>query len=123
MREKTTGNILVNWKPDYADKFGVDPLHLEHSLHRSELFSDDRLAQLIEKAGRQDYHVNTRSSGPDGKKRRREGEFGDLSGKEILDSVRKGDIWINLRAPQKADSAYEQLCWFDPVTALSVKGG
>ena len=24
---------------------------------------------------------------------------------------------------EKAEVAYEQLCWFDPVTALSVKGG
>jgi len=109
MREKTTGNIIANWKQEYAGKFGNEILHLDHTLHRSELFSDERLAALIEKAGRGDYHVNTRCAGPDGKKRRREGEFGDLSGMKILDAVKNGDIWINLRAPQKADPAYGDL--------------
>ncbi len=109
MRDLTVGNIVRNWKPDYADKFGKQALHLEHSLHRSELFSDERLANLIEKADRTHYHVNTRAAGPDGKKRRREGEFGKLSGSEILNAVQKGDIWINLRAPQLADPAYGEL--------------
>lgn len=109
MREKTTGNIIANWKPEYAAKFGKDILHLDHTLDRSELFTDERLANLIETAGRADYHVNTRCAGPDGKKRRREGEFGKLSGKEILECVKNGDIWINLRAPQKADPAYGEL--------------
>ncbi|MCB1417101.1 MAG: hypothetical protein KDJ64_11890, partial [Nitratireductor sp.] len=80
MRDITTGNIIADWKPEYAGKFGKETLKLRHTLHKSELFSDERLASLIEKANRTHYHVNTRASGPDGKKRRREGEFGSLSG-------------------------------------------
>ena len=106
MREITTGNIIADWKPEYADMFGKETLRLKHTLHQSELFSDARLANLIEKADRTHYHVNTRASGPDGKKRRREGEFGDLSGMDVLKAVQKGDIWVNLRAPQLADPAY-----------------
>lgn len=106
MRDITTGNIIADWKPEYAGMFGRQTLKLKHTLHQSEWFSDERLAHLIEKADRSHYHVNTRSSGPDGKKRRREGEFGRLSGMEVLQAVRKGDIWINLRAPQLADPAY-----------------
>lgn len=109
MREQTTGTILQNWQPGFADKFGKETLHLEHGLHKSELFTDERLASLIEKADRTNYHVNTRAAGADGKKRRREGEFGKLSGMEILDAVRTGDIWINLRAPQVADPAYGEM--------------
>lgn len=109
MREKTTGTILQNWQPEYAGKFGKQTLHLQHGLHKSELFSDERLANLIEKADRSHYHVNTRAAGPDGKKRRREGEFGNLSGMEILEAVKTGDIWINLRAPQVADPAYGEM--------------
>lgn len=109
MRETTTGTILSNWKQEDAARFGHETLHLGHTLHRSSLFTDEALAQLIEKAGRGDYHVNTRSSGAEGKLRRREGEFGDLSGREVLDAVQKGDIWINLREPAKADPAYGEL--------------
>lgn len=109
MREQTTGNIISNWKEEYAKGFGEKPLHLSHNLHKSELFNDERLAYLIENSERNTYHVNTRMSGPDGKKRRREGEFGDLSGRDILKAVQKGDIWINLRAPQLVDKAYGDL--------------
>lgn len=109
MRDIATGHILTDWKEHHASVFGKHILHLQHSLHRSELFSDDALARLLEKADRADYHVNTRSAGPDGKLRRREGEFGKLSGKELMEAARKGDIWINLRAPQKADKAYGEL--------------
>ena len=73
MREITTGNIIADWKPEYADMFGKETLKLKHTLHQSELFSDARLASLIEKADRTHYHVNTRASGPDGKKRQSRG--------------------------------------------------
>ena len=109
MRENTTGTIIQNWKPEFADMFGKQAMHLQHSLHKSELFSDEKLTKLIETAGRGHYHVNTRAAGPDGKKRRREGEFGSLTGTEILEAVRTGDIWINLRAPQVSDPAYGDL--------------
>lgn len=109
MRDITTGNILADWKAENADMFGKEPMKLKHTLHKSELFSEERLASLIEKAERNQYHVNTRSTGPEGRKRRREGEFGKLSGMEVLKAARKGDIWINLRAPQMADPAYGDL--------------
>ncbi len=109
MCDIATGNILTDWKENHVQLFGKHSLHLKHCLHKSELFGDQALARLLENAHRNDYHVNTRSAGPDGKKRRREGEFGKLSGQQLLEAVRKGDIWINLRAPQKADKAYGEL--------------
>ncbi len=109
MRDVATGHIMTDWKEHHGELFGRHPLHMQHSLHKSELFTDAALARLLENVDRADYHVNTRSAGPDGRLRRREGEFGDLSGTQLLEAVRKGDIWINLRAPQKADKAYGEL--------------
>ncbi|MFZ1814969.1 MAG: transcriptional regulator [Rhizobiaceae bacterium] len=109
MREKSQGNILLDWKEHHAALFGRHAMHLRHSLDRSELFTDEALARLIENSPRESYHVNTRSAGPDGKKKRREGEFGELSGKELLECVAKGEIWINLRAPQVADRRYGEM--------------
>ncbi|MCB1492840.1 MAG: cupin-like domain-containing protein [Rhodobiaceae bacterium] len=104
MLDRTTQTILADWKDHYADLFGTHPLCIKHNLHLSPLFSDEALAALLEKADRTDYHVNLMDNG-----RRREGELGDLSGEDILKAVRNGDIWINLRAPGRADSAYERL--------------
>ncbi|MEZ5800130.1 MAG: hypothetical protein R3D29_06225 [Nitratireductor sp.] len=109
MRDLATGNIITDWKDHHAELFGRHSLHLQHSLDSSELFTNEALAKLIDNSPRNTYHVNTRSSGPDGKRKRREGEFGNLSGKEILEAVATGDIWINLRAPQLADKRYGEL--------------
>lgn len=109
MRETATGNIISNWQDHYSKLFSKQSLHLKHTLHKSELFTDAGLAKLLDNVDRDDYHVNTRAVGPDGHKRRREGEFGDLNGKQLLDAVKKGDIWINLQAPQKADKRYGEM--------------
>lgn len=109
MRDITTGNIMSDWQEHYSQLFSKQSLHLKHTLHESELFTDKALARLLDNVDREDYHVNTRAAGPDGDKRRREGEFGGLSGAELLKAVKKGDIWINLRAPQKADARFDDM--------------
>ena len=68
------------------------------SLTRS-LFSDDALARLIETSPRENYHVNYSQKTPGNPPRRREGEIKDLSGHQVLDVLRNGNIWINLTQP------------------------
>lgn len=104
MLDRPDDRILTDWVPQNEELFGKHNLKLQHNLHLSALFSDDNLARLLEKVEREDYHVNLMDNGV-----RREGEIGDASGKDVLDAVRKGDIWVNLRAPAKADSAYGDL--------------
>lgn len=108
MLDRTTETILSDWKPQYEQLFGRHSLRLQHNLHKNPLFSDDALAALLETVEREDYHVNFQDMSGE-TPRRREGEFGDLSGREILDAVKTGNIWINLRAPQKANPAYQSL--------------
>ena len=104
MLDRTTNTILTQWEPHYEDVFGCHPLLLRHRLHQSPLFDEMALAKLLETVERCDYHVNWMDEGV-----RREGEFGDLSGGEILEAVKRGNIWINLRAPHKANPAYGDL--------------
>ncbi|MEC9343997.1 MAG: cupin-like domain-containing protein [Pseudomonadota bacterium] len=107
MRDTTTGTILTDWKEDYARDFGDRKLHLSHSLDSSELFTDEALARLLERAGRENYHVKTTDEGPGAA--HREGELGDLSGAEILAAVRRGRIWINIQHPEAVDPAYGEM--------------
>lgn len=97
-------SILTEWRDHYATMFGNQPLKLKHRLHESPLFTDEALAGLLESADRADYHVSTMDNGV-----RREGEFGDLSGAEILEAVRTGAIWVNLRTPAQTDPRYGEL--------------
>lgn len=99
MRDKTTGTIISDWKAHFSELFSKQPLHLKHTLHKSELFTDENLAQILNELDARYYHINTRAVGPDGHKRRREGESGGLSGKDLLKAVKKGDIWINIHLP------------------------
>ena len=104
MLDRTSNTILTDWQPHHEQLFGRHNLCLQHRLHQSPLFTDEVLARLLETVERNDYHVNFQD-GP----LRREGELGDLSGQDILKAVKQGNIWINLRAPAKANPAYGDL--------------
>lgn len=106
MRDTVIGNILTDWKEDYALDFGGRDLHLAHSLHKSEMFSDEALVRLLEYSRRENYHVKATDEGGTGN---REGDLGDLSGADILKAVRKGKIWINIQHPEAVDPAYGEM--------------
>ena len=98
--------IITDWQTKHEKLFGRHAVKLNHSLAGSPLFSDDALARLIETSSRDSYHVNYSQKTPGNPPRRREGEIRDLSGKDVLDVLKKGNIWINLTAP---GPAYEAL--------------
>lgn len=101
-----TDQIITDWKPHYGELFGRFSLELSHRLAASALFSDDALAALIEKSPREAYHVNYSQKTPGNPPRRREGEIRGLSGREVLDVVRQGNIWINIVDPISVEPAY-----------------
>ena len=106
---KQSNPIILDWDADKIEKFGSEPLKFKHRAHLSPLFEDERLARLIEHAPRENYYVNTVDIAPDGSRRRREGEFGGLSGLEVLEAVRTGSIWVMLLYPDQTDSGYSEL--------------
>ena len=102
-------SILTNWQSHHQKLFGEHSLQLNHALADSELFTDAALARLIELSPREKYHVNYSQKTPGNPPKRREGEIRDLSGTEVLDVVRNGNIWINLTAPADVDPRYGAL--------------
>ncbi|ODT76285.1 MAG: hypothetical protein ABS76_31715 [Pelagibacterium sp. SCN 64-44] len=104
-----TDQIITDWQPHFPALFGNHSLALSHNLANSPLFGDEALADLIERTPREGYHVNYSQKTPGNPPRRREGEIKGLSGREVLDVVRKGNIWINLTAPAKTNPAYGAL--------------
>ncbi len=104
-----TKQIIADWQPHYPSLFGNHSLALNHTLAASSLFTDEALARLIELSPREGYHVNYSQKTPGNPPKRREGEIKGLSGLEVLDTVRKGNVWINITAPTKVDGAYGDL--------------
>lgn len=104
-----TDQIITDWQPHYPSLFGNHSLAMSHSLANSPLFTDAALAALIDKTPREAYHVNYSQKTPGNPPKRREGEIKGLTGHQVLDVVRNGNIWVNLTAPAKTDPAYGAL--------------
>jgi hypothetical protein len=104
-----TNRIITDWTPHQAQAFGKEPLRFKHQADKLPLFSDSQLAELIEKTPRESYYVNTMKRGAKDRSSRREGEIRDLSGREVLDAVANGHIWIMLLNPEKVIPGYGDL--------------
>jgi hypothetical protein len=81
-----------------------------HGLHTSPLFSDAGLADLLDRYPRSMMNVYTMGSGTTDRETFRRGEVGALSGAELLETVKRGRLWINLRQTNHHDPAMTALC-------------
>ncbi len=101
--------IFTDFAPRHAQAWGSETAHLRHSLAQSGLFSDERLAALIEKAPAGTYHVNTMDVATHDPRSRREGMIDDLSGSQTLEAIRRGHIWILVQNPDQFDPDYAEM--------------
>jgi hypothetical protein len=104
-----TDQIITDWQPHFPSLFSNHSLALSHSLASSPLFTDAALARLIDNTPREAYHVNYSQKTPGNPPKRREGEIKGLSGQDVIDVVKTGNIWVNLTAPARTDPAYGDL--------------
>ena len=67
---------------------------LEHTLPQNPLFDLATLAKLIESLPRENYMLM--HTGPVGtaKKLWEEGEIGDVSGEDVIEAIRRGNLWL-----------------------------
>lgn len=97
--------IISNWESKHEKVFGKQIVHLKHRLHEMEIFSEDYLSSLIERYPKELYELST--MGYDRTVNEwREGDFGGLSGKEVLEAIKKGRMWLDLRRIQDIDPAF-----------------
>lgn len=92
----TSGPMIANWEDRHAGLFGEHTIKLNHRLRETGLFSEEALAEAIEKCPKHHYSINT--MGHDKRvKEWREGEIGDCSGKQVIEAIRNGRMWMNVR--------------------------
>lgn len=101
--------VFTSFEPRHVDLFGHAPMRLKHSLHHSPLFSMEALAELIERYPREHYNLVYMGEQGSARKTWREGEIGGLSGKEVIDWIANGRMWLNLRNVKSVDKRYQQL--------------
>jgi hypothetical protein len=101
----STSKIFKQWDETHSLLWGQRPIKLAHQLDKSPLFSADRLADLIERYPREHYSLvqtGTRES----RRVWREGEIGNLNGRQVMDAIASGGLWLNLRNVSGIDHAY-----------------
>ncbi len=101
-------SLLTNWQDKHAKLFDNHTILLTHKLNQTGLFTEDALAQLIDRCEPQHYNINT--MGYDKNLLEwRAGEIGDLTGKQVIEAIRKGRMWMNLHRIMERDLEYKRV--------------
>ncbi|MEI9903644.1 MAG: hypothetical protein WDN06_06410 [Asticcacaulis sp.] len=104
-----TANLL-NWNPENKAAFTRQNLLFRHNLAQSELFSEDALIELIDRYPRSALEVFTMGYDPTVFGEWYLGRSDNMDGKALMQAVRHGRLWLNLRRVNHADKAIGELC-------------
>ncbi|MDA7945947.1 MAG: cupin-like domain-containing protein [Hyphomicrobiaceae bacterium] len=91
----STANTLA-FEPGHDTSFGSGLSHFRHGFNESGLFTDKKLAELIDSYPRE-YYMITTMSGAGERPEWRNGDFNGASGKFVLNAIRSGQLWLCLR--------------------------
>jgi hypothetical protein len=107
-RAEASKEIFTEWQAKHSALWGNQPLCLGHRLHEHPLFSRSSLASLIERYPASNYMLV--KVGPPGREREwREGDFGCLSGEQVITAIEHGSMWLNLLRVNEVDSRFGAL--------------
>jgi len=102
-------SYLVELTEEEKDNFFDKPMKLRHRLEDSGMFSDEALAELIERHPLEHTDVCTMGENAEKPNEFRTGDPRGLSGAELVQAVHNGDIWINLRKVTLVHEDYRKL--------------
>jgi hypothetical protein len=101
-------SVFTDWQPNYAADWTTKPLKIQHNLHHVPLFSMDGLAELIDRYPREHYSLVY--MGAQGEKRFwREGDIGAVKGRDVIQAIADGRMWLNLRNVRTVDPRYREI--------------
>lgn len=99
---------IIDASEEAAANFGKGLSHFNHRFAESGLFTDEKLAQLIERYPREYYMINTMTAQGD-KPEWRSGEINNVSGEKVLQALTEGRIWLALRRFDVVCPEYDEL--------------
>lgn len=103
-------DIFKNWTDEHTALFRKDIITVQHRLSETDLFTDEALAQLLDKHPSQELDVCTMSQEhklyPN---RFRTGDFRDCDGKTLIEAAKAGKIWINVRKAMNIHPEYKEV--------------
>lgn len=113
--------MFVDWPEGSKSAFGREILRAEHNISKSNLFDDDGLAHLLDAYPRQNLDIWTFGKQSEGHNSALRGRAPKMSGKDILEAVKQGEIWLNLRraGEELFDLEHISTTIFDSIEAAS----
>jgi len=104
-------NIVTNfdWTDDAYDKFGKDFQLLEHNYHKSSLFNDAALIDILDNYPRNRLQCYTMGKNPENHKDWTPVHIDKLSGEEIMTALKKGRMWVNVIHINEYNNEYIEL--------------
>lgn len=88
---------IQDWTESQQNAFLNAPMTFSHGLYATGLFSEERLARLLEAHPDELTDVNLYEAVENGVARVRTGARAGGDGKRLLDAVKAGELWVNLR--------------------------
>lgn len=104
---KNTG-IFSGWQDQHTAVFDRQNIKLNHRLKETGLFTVEAIGRLIDKAEPRQYILNTMGHDKNVNEWRH-GEIGDLSGVEVIETIRNGRLWMNLFRIMEIDPEYNKV--------------
>ncbi len=101
--------LINNWTTEDTDAYGKQVLAVQHSLNETELFTDDALAEVLDK--HPSHLLDVLALPKDSKYQEYKDQqltvdFTGASGKTLVAAAKAGDIWINAREVMNTHPAY-----------------
>jgi len=97
--------LIPAWTGGQAALFRNAPLKFAHNLAHSGLFEDEALAALLDRYPADLFDINLFDFDAEGQMSMRTGVRGTAPGRQVLQGVKEGRLWLQLRAVQANDPA------------------
>ena len=104
-----TNAIFESWTDQTRALFSKHTVKLRHTLPSNPLFTDEALAELIERIPRSNYSLVHMSHPTEPRHMWREGDLNGQKGRDVVEAVKAGRIWINLLRVSDVDTRYAAL--------------
>lgn len=109
MNNKNIDTESFNWSTEDYQNFGLKNQLLKHNYHKSDLFNDNALEDLLDNYPRKWLQCYTMGTDPEKHRDWTPVHIADRTGSEILEALQKGRFWVNLINIDKYNRDYTDL--------------
>ena len=106
--QSESSDQMLNFPKQSPQAFGEDLVQFQHNFADTGLFTDDALAELIDRYPRE-YYMITTTNEKGGQVEWKNGDFNGADGAFVLEAIREGRLWLCLRRLDLIAPEYEAL--------------